>query len=75
MTYLEVAYRYRSLPTDRTMRAVDAIREVYGIQQIRFNDKERVVSVLFDGSRLSQELVASLLRQAGVAVEQRLALA
>ena len=75
MTYLDLACRYRALPTENTMRAVDAVREVYGIQRIQFNDKDRVVSVRFDASRLNQESVLSLLRRAGVDIEERPALA
>ena len=75
MTYLDLAYRYRATPTESTMRAVDAVREVYGIQRIQLNDKDRVVSVRFDASRLNHESVLSLLRRAGVDVEERLALA
>jgi hypothetical protein len=75
MTYLDLARRYRALPTESTMRAVDAVREVYGIQRIQFNDKDRVVSVRFDASRLNQESVLSLLRRAGLDIEERPALA
>jgi hypothetical protein len=75
MTYLDLACRYRALPTESTMRAVDAVREVYGIQRIQFNDKDRVVSVRFDASRLNQESVLSLLRRAGLDIEERPALA
>ena len=75
MTYLDVAYRYRAMPTDSTMRAINAMREVYGIQRVEFNEKDKVVSVRFDASRLTKESVLSLLRRAGVDVEERLALA
>ena len=75
MTYLDVAYRYRAMPTEGTMRAVNAIREVYGIQGIEFNDRDRIVSVRFDASRLTKQSVVSLLRRAGVDIEERLALA
>jgi hypothetical protein len=75
MTYLDLAYRYRAMLTESTMRAVDAIREVYGIQRIQFNEKDRVVTVRFDASRLTHESVLSLLRLAGVDIEERLAMA
>ena len=54
MTYLEVAYRYQTPPGEAELRAIDSVREVYGIQCIQFNEKERTVRVLFDASRLKQ---------------------
>ena len=75
MTYLEVAYRYVSPPGEAELRAIDSIREVYGIQRIQFNEKERTVRVLFDASRLKGDSVAKLLRQAGIDVQDQLVLA
>ena len=75
MTYLEVLYRYGRPPGTRQMRAIDAVREVYGVQRIQFNENERTVRVQFDASRLNEDLIASLLRRAGVDVQERLALA
>lgn len=75
MTYLEVAYRYQTLPGEAEMRAIDSVREVYGIQRIQFNAKERTVRVLYDASRLKSDAVAKLLRQAGINVQEQLVLA
>ena len=75
MTYLEAAFRYQTTPGEKELRAIDTIREVYGIQRIQFNEAERTVRVLFDASRLKPEAVARLLRQAGINVQEQLALA
>jgi hypothetical protein len=75
MTYLEAAYRYLTPPGEAEFRAIDSIREVYGIQRVQFNEKERTVRVLFDASRLKGEAVAKLLRQAGVDIQEQLVLA
>jgi hypothetical protein len=74
MTYLEVAYRYQNTPGENELRAIDTVREVYGIQRIQFNEKERTVRVLFDASRMKAEAVAKLLRQAGVDIGEQLVL-
>ena len=66
MTYLEIAFHYQSQPGEKELRALDSVREVYGIQRTQFNEKERTVRVLFDASRLNEDAVASLLRQAGL---------
>ena len=75
MTYLEVAYRYQTPPGEAELRATDSVREVYGIQRIHFNEKERTVRVLFDASRLKGDSVAKLLRQAGIDVQDQLVVA
>jgi hypothetical protein len=57
------------------MRAIDGMREVYGIRKVDFNESERLVRVEFDASRLNTDAVAKLLRQAGIDLRDRLALA
>ena len=57
------------------MRAVDSVREVYGIRRIRFNEKEHTLRVEFDASRLNEEAVAGLLRRAGIDVREQIRLA
>ena len=75
MTYLDAMYRYESSPTERVMRALDAMREVYGIRRIEFVDKDRTVRVEFDASRMNEDVIMKLLKQAGLDVRQRLSLA
>ena len=75
MTYLEAAYRYQTPPGETELRAIDSVREVYGIQRIRFDEKERTVRVLFDASRLKGDTVVKLLREAGIDVWEQLVLA
>lgn len=74
MTCLEVVYRYANPPEEQVMRALDTVREVYGIRRLRFNEKERTVRVEFDASRLSADAVAKLLRQAGLDLTEKLVL-
>jgi hypothetical protein len=75
MTYLELAFQYQTQPGEKELRALDSVREVYGIQRIQFSEKERIVRVLFDASRLNDDAVSSLLRQAGLDLKEKLALA
>lgn len=75
MTLLDVSFRYNLPPGETEMRALSAARDVYGIRAIRIDEKERAVRVEYDASRLSDEQVESLLRRAGVDIEQRIALA
>jgi hypothetical protein len=75
MTYLDVAFRYGATPGEREMRAIDGMREVYGIRKVDFNEKERTVRVEFDASRLNEDAVEKLLRQAGINLRERPTLA
>jgi hypothetical protein len=75
MTYLDVVFSYISQPGENELRAIDGMREVYGIRGVRFNQKERTVRVEFDASRLKQDAVAKLLRQAGIDVTEPVVLA
>jgi len=75
MTYLDVVFNYGALPGENELRAIDSMREVYGIRRVVFNAKERTVRVEYDASRLKQDAVAKLLRQAGIDVRDAVALA
>jgi hypothetical protein len=75
MTQLEVAYHYGISPGEAEVRALDSVREVYGIRRMRFDQKERIVRVEFDASRFKEPVIAGLLRQAGLDILERLALA
>lgn len=70
MTYLDATFRYTSSPGEAQMRAIDSVREVYGILRILFNEKERTVRVQYDASRLKADAVANLLRQAGIDIQE-----
>ena len=73
MTYLDVVFNYTSLPGESELRAINSMREVYGIQGVRFNEKDKTVRVQFDASRMKQDAVAKLLRQAGIDVGEPVA--
>ena len=75
MTYLDVVFNYGSLPGESELRAIDSMREVYGIRAVRFNEKDRTVRVEYDASRMKQPAVERMLRQAGIDVRQPVGLA
>jgi len=75
MTYLEVVYRYGASPGENALRAIDGMREVYGVRHVQFNERERSVRVEFDASRMKADVIVRLLREAGVDVRERLTLA
>jgi len=75
MTHLEVAYRYHSPLRESTIRALDTVREVYGVRQITFNETQRIVRVEFDASRFKEPVMANLLRSTGLDLGEQLILA
>jgi len=75
MTYLDLLFNYGATPGENEMRAIDSMREVYGIRSVRFNAKQRTVQVEFDASRMKQDAVVKLLRAAGIDVREPVALA
>jgi len=75
MTQLEVAYRYGRSPGEPELRAINSMREVYGVRRVTFDERERIVRVEFDASRFKEPVVAQLLRLAGLDIEERLILA
>jgi hypothetical protein len=72
---MEVSYRYANTPSEAVMRAIDNVREVYGIRKVRFNEKDQLVRVEYDASRFKEPVVMSLLRGAGLDVQEKLVLA
>jgi hypothetical protein len=75
MTQMEVAYRYGAAPGEAGMRAIDNVREVYGVRKVWFNEKERTVRLEYDASRFKEPVIAALLRRAGIDIQEKLVLA
>jgi hypothetical protein len=75
MTQMDVSYRYANRPDETIMRAIDNMREVYGVRRVSFNEQEQIVRVEYDASRLKEPVVARLLRNTGLAIGEKLVLA
>ena len=74
MMPLDVVFRYGVAPNAQQMRALDTMRDVYGIRRISFDESQRTVRVEYDGTRFPADVVASLLQRAGLDVRERVAL-
>ena len=72
MTQMEVSYRYSNRPTEAAVRAIDNVREVYGIRRVRLDEKEQIVRVEYDASRFKEPVVANLLRGVGLDIGEKL---
>ena len=71
MTTMDVSYRYNNRPSESVLRAIDSVREVYGIRKVRVNEKEQLVHVEYDASRFKEPVVVNLLRRAGLDVRDK----
>lgn len=74
MTSVDVVFRYGQRPGEAEMRALDSLREVYGIRRIVFREQERTVRVEYDATRLNESTVLALLRRTGLEVLEKLQL-
>ncbi len=74
MTAVDIVFRYGLPPTENDLRALAAVREVYGVRRIELDEKARILRVEYDASRLSAADVASLLCRAGFDLEEQVAL-
>jgi hypothetical protein len=70
VTPLNITLQYNRMPSERALRAMDQVREVYGIRRVSFDEKARAVQVEYDASRLLPSDVAVLLTTAGIALQE-----
>ena len=74
MTAVEVCFRYATPPSEADLRALQGMREVYGIRRLAFDEAARTVCIEFDATRLNQDSIASLLRGAGLDLREKVTL-
>lgn len=74
MTTVDVVYRYGTQPTEREAKALNGMREVYGIRRLTFDEKESTVRVEYDATRLDEPEVAAILRRSGLDLREKLQL-
>ena len=75
MTTVDVVYRYEAVPAAGAVSAMARLREVYGVRQISFQEREKTVRVEYDSTRLSEPVIHNLLRRAGLDIVERVVLA
>ncbi len=74
MTHLDVVFRYSPPLRESELRAIDNLKEVYGIRRVLFDESGHTVRVEYDASRLNSDVVAGLLRRAGVTLGEKVQL-
>jgi hypothetical protein len=66
MTTVEIVFEYGKHPDESVLRAVNNVREVYGIRRILFHEAEHTVRIEYDATRLTAAAVHQLFRRAGL---------
>ncbi len=74
MTAVDVCFRYGVAPGEQEMRALNSAREIYGIRKMTFEEKEKIVRVEFDATRLHEAEIANILRRAGLDLKEKVQL-
>jgi copper chaperone CopZ len=71
MTLVDTTFMYGATPKEKALRAINDIKEVYGIHRVSLDHNSRTIHVEYDASHLSEDDVAALLRDAGVELQGR----
>jgi hypothetical protein len=71
MTSLDVIFRYGRTPGPLELQAINNMRAVYGIRRVHFDENNHTIHAEYDASRLTEDVVASLLRYAGVDLKEK----
>lgn len=74
MTTVDVLFRYATPPSEAVAFALANAREVYGIRRLAFDQQAHTLLVEYDATRLGAAAVASLVRQAGLDIEEEVSL-
>jgi copper chaperone CopZ len=71
MMAVDICYHYETTLGEKEMRGIHRLQEVYGIRRLQLNENEKTILVEYDGTRLNEATVISLLRKTGLQVGRR----
>jgi hypothetical protein len=71
MTAIDVAFRYDGKLEEPQMRAISEAFSIYGVRRIQVDEAEHVITVEYDATRLSNDIVGAILRRCGINVRER----
>lgn len=74
MTNLDIVFRYGTQPSEAVVLALSGAREVYGIRRLSIDRAKQTVLVEYDATRLTDAVVANLLRRAGLDIVEEVSL-
>lgn len=71
MTAIDVTYRYQGTLKPEHMRALSDAFEIYGVRRIDVDEANHLITVEYDATRMTNEIVASILRRCRIAVTEK----
>lgn len=71
MTELVSTFYYEGRPPERAVRALGHVGNVYGVRRITLDEKAQAIKVEYDKSRLTENDIIALLRDAGIGLEKQ----
>ena len=74
MTTVDVEFRYEGEPGAAVAQGLAHLKDVYGIRRLSINHVGQTVRVEYDATRLNTPTVAGLLKGAGLAIVEEIAL-
>jgi len=72
MTLMTATYELQERLKPEHFRALGEFSNTYGLQKFRYNEKKNLLHFDYDASRLTDNVVESVLRQARIPVLRRL---
>ncbi len=71
MTTVDVTYHFAAPPREASVLALASLREVYGIRQMRVDERARLIHIEYDATRLTDQIVRQLLRRTGIELDEQ----
>jgi hypothetical protein len=71
MTAIDVTFRYAGRLEAEQMQALSDAFGIYGVRRIQVDEAQNTITVEYDATRLSNDIVAAILRRCRVDVRER----
>jgi hypothetical protein len=71
MTLVEVTYDLQSPLRPAQLRALSSFANTYGLRRFHVDEQRRQIVLEYDASRLTETVVAHVLRNAGISAERK----
>jgi len=71
MTQLVSTFYYDGRPNESALRALGHVGDIYGVRRITSNEKAHAIEVEYDKSRLTENDIIALLRDAGITLAKQ----
>jgi hypothetical protein len=71
MTLLEITYDLHSPPSFEQLQRLGEFANTYGLRRFRVDEKQNLITLEYDASRLRETQITHILGKAGISVVQK----